>query len=434
MNKDIFLIYEFLGVIAEGSYGIVHKARHRKTKQNVAIKEYKNRSTSNEGMMISTIREIKLLTDLNHETIVKIKDIFITENDQKMQSKMFIVFEYAEFELSTLIQYHKKQQTRMPPKLIKNLIYQILLAINYLHQNWVIHRDIKPANILIKHTNEEKGIVKITDFGLSRIFKDPFRPLGHDGDVVTLWYRAPELLLGSNHYTKAIDMWSVGCLFAELITGNPLFRGKEIKQRNTFQNDQMGQIIKILGKPTPLKWKDVTKLQFYPEINKLKSKKNTLSQHVKLAKSDLAYQLMSKMLLYDPKERITFQQALNHPYFSELSNLQNNIMPAFKEDAPEYPSRKLLSYSKKYHSNPSFKIKMHPNKKNSIRPSKNNNKTNNTFLVNKRFIKGKSLNVNQDFSRKRKNSISENKFNKKLENSISPSNNKKKRTNEKKKN
>ena len=138
--------------------------------------------------------------------------------------------------------------------MIKSILWQIINGVHYLHSIWVLHRDLKPANILIMGEGPERGYVKIADLGLARLFQSPLFPL-HQADrvVVTIWYRSPELLLGAKHYTKAIDVWSIGCIFAELIMGYGLFKGKEVKadrnNRNPFQRDQLEKIFHHLGVP-----------------------------------------------------------------------------------------------------------------------------------------------------------------------------------------
>ncbi|KAJ9087350.1 cyclin-dependent protein kinase [Entomophthora muscae] len=198
-------------------------------------------------------------------------------------------------------------------------MWQLINGVSYLHENWVLHRDLKPANVLVT----SDGVVKVGDLGLARSFFRPIQPLyNSDKVVVTIWYRAPELILGSKHYTKAIDMWSVGCILGELLTGKPMFKGEELRMEKKtlpFQKNQMTKIIEVLGNPTKEDWPDIDLMPDYSCLHSLKSHYNNLSSlfnacHVK---SDAAFDLLQKLLIYDPKKRLTAMEALQHPYFMQ---------------------------------------------------------------------------------------------------------------------
>ena len=207
---------------------------------------------------------------------------------------------------------------------VKSLLWQILKGINYLHKNWVIHRDLKPSNILVTGMDkppDERGCVKIADFGLARLFQAPLRPLTDvDAVVVTIWYRAPELLLGAKHYTKAIDLWAIGCIFAELVTSNPLFQGQEKERkgddRTPFQADQIDKIFRILGKPSPEHWPGITDLPNWHCARNWQEHPRVLHERIRgLPQGSAGYDLLSKLLEYDPTKRITAENALKHPFF-----------------------------------------------------------------------------------------------------------------------
>lgn len=162
-----------------------------------------------------------LLRECIHENIVKLVNVHINHGDMSL----YLAFDYAEHDLYEIIRHHREKiSCSINAYTVKSLLWQILNGLNYLHSNWIVHRDLKPSNILVMGEGEEQGVVKIGDFGLARIFQAPLRPLSENGVVVTIWYRAPELLLGSKHYTSAVDMWAVGCIFAELLTLKPLFQ------------------------------------------------------------------------------------------------------------------------------------------------------------------------------------------------------------------
>jgi cyclin-dependent kinase 8/11 len=162
---------------------------------------------------MSTLREIKLLRELRHENIVNLEDIHL----DPIERSLGLVFEYAEHDLRQLIQHAQRFGPRMPQFTIKSIACQILKGMNYLHDNWIIHRDMKPQNILVISAGPARGRVQIADFGLARFFQAPVKSLSEvERVVVTLWYRAPELLLGAKHYTKAVDVWAIGCILAEL--------------------------------------------------------------------------------------------------------------------------------------------------------------------------------------------------------------------------
>lgn len=169
-----------------------------------------------------------------------------------------MVFSYASHDFLQLIHHHSTVlREGISPTVLKSLLFQLLSGVHYLHSNWVLHRDLKPANILLTHS----GVVKIGDLGLARLYSQPLQPL-YNGDkvVVTIWYRAPELLMGTRHYTPAIDMWAVGCIWGELLSLRPLFKGEEAKMEGkgkpsaVLQTDQMAKIVDILGPPSKERW------------------------------------------------------------------------------------------------------------------------------------------------------------------------------------
>lgn len=284
----------------------------------VAVKKFKS-FKSGDGISHTAIREIKLLRELKNPYIVNLIDVMLDEADKAL----YLVFDYAEHDLLEMIRWHHNRvQHPMPMQTVKSLLWQILHGMNYLHKNWIIHRDLKPSNILVTGADKqptERGCVKIADFGLARLFQAPLRPLTDaDAVVVTIWYRAPELLLGAKHYTKAIDLWAIGCIFAELVTSKPLFQGQEKERkgddRNPFQADQIDKIFRILGKPSPEQWPSAKYLPNWHHAQSWLNYPNVLQDRVR-GLTPAGYDLLAKLLEYDPNKRITAENALRHPFF-----------------------------------------------------------------------------------------------------------------------
>ena len=247
-----------------------------------------------------------------------------------------MIFEYCEHDLLQMIQHHLNPNIRrpLPAATVRSIMYQLLQGCNYLHTNWVLHRDLKPANIMVTNT----GQIKIGDLGLARIFRDPLKPL-YDGDkvVVTIWYRAPELLLGAKHYLPAIDIWSIGCIFGELLSLRPMFKGDEAKIDNRktmpFQKNQFQKIHDILGPPDPKNW---PMLEFHPDYPQFRQFLSGLRYpdsssfkswyDTQLCKSGYnqekespgaeGFALLSALLQYNPYDRHSAEQTLKHPYFA----------------------------------------------------------------------------------------------------------------------
>ncbi|KAK3089139.1 hypothetical protein FSP39_001182 [Pinctada imbricata] len=293
--------------IGEGTYGVVYKGRNKKTNRLVALKKIRLESEE-EGVPSTAIREISLLKELKHPNIVYLEDVLMQEN------KLYLVFEFLSMDLKRYMDTIPSGQY-MDKMLYRSYLYQILQAILFCHQRRVLHRDLKPQNLLI----DNKGVIKLADFGLARAFGIPVRVYTHE--VVTLWYRAPEILLGSQRYSTPVDIWSVGCIFAEMVTKKPLFHGdSEIDQLfRIFRT----AIFRTLTTPTEETWPGVTSLPDYkPSFPNWKT--NELASAVKqLDPSGL--DLLQEMLIYDPATRISAKRALNHTFFA---NLDKSSLPA----------------------------------------------------------------------------------------------------------
>eukprot|EP00898_Chlorokybus_atmophyticus_P009082 jgi/Chlat1/9175/Chrsp97S08449 len=342
--------YEHVGKIGEGTYGVVFLARDKlgPRKGRVAIKKFKP-AKEGDGVSPTAIREIMLLREIQHENVVRLENVHINHAD----GSLYLAFDYAEHDLYEVIKYHREKRGLSPNAnvglstyCVKSLLWQLLNGLHYLHSNWILHRDLKPSNILVMGDGEEQGVVKIADFGLARVYQAPLKPLSDNGVVVTIWYRAPELLLGARHYTPAVDVWAVGCIFAELITLKPLFQGNEEKSSgNAFQADQLDKIFRVLGHPTPEAWPGLAHLPLWQKnAGNIKSKRyaQPMLQHVcNLPPKSAAYDLLVKMIEYDPSRRITAAQAMEHEYFSQepLPGRNAFVAPMGSERPVVYPAR-----------------------------------------------------------------------------------------------
>ena len=229
MSKKIADRYLVISKLGEGAYGKVYLAEDLKNKNlRVAVKQLKSSSVE-EGVPISSLREISLLKELSHINIVKLMDVV------HLQNNIVLVFEYVETDLKIMLK--KNNNKGLEPKLYKSFLYQLLKGIQHIHKMKILHRDIKSENLLISKDNK----LKITDFGLARGYGLPIKNFRND--VVSLWYRAPDILLGNENYERSVDMWSIGCIFAEMVNGSILFKGFSEKE-------QVRKIFEILGTPT----------------------------------------------------------------------------------------------------------------------------------------------------------------------------------------
>lgn len=287
--------FEKMEKIGEGTYGVVYKAKVRKSDAVVALKKIRLEN-EDEGVPPTAIREITLLKELAHPNIVFLKDVIMQEN------RLYLVFEFLTMDLKKYLD--SLPEDKMVDKmLVKSYLYQILQALKFCHQRRCIHRDLKPHNLLL----DSKGIIKLADFGLARAFGIPVRPYTHE--VVTLWYRAPEVLLNSERYSTSLDMWSVGCIFAEMATKRALFRGDS-------EIDQLFRIFRVLGTPTEQTWPGVSKLPAYKSHFPC-WKENILNSFEPVI-GETGDDLLKLMLIYDPHKRVSAKAAVKHAYFKDL--------------------------------------------------------------------------------------------------------------------
>jgi len=303
--------FEKLNRVEEGTYGVVYRVRDRDTKEIMALKSLKLEK-ERDGFPITALREINTLLKAKHENIVSVQEIVVG----KTMDSIYIVMEFVEHDLKTLLETMK---VPFLPAEAKTVIQQLLKGVHHLHDNWILHRDLKTSNILMSH----KGILKIADFGLAREYGSPLKE--YTQMVITRWYRPPELLLGTKKYSTAVDMWSVGCIMAEVITQKVLFPGKS-------EIDQIKQIFERLGTPTEKVWRGFNDLPITKKVNFRNYPKSTLHELFAYSTKN-AFALLEALLKYDPEERIDCHQALNHEYFNE------SPAPCRPELFPHWPAK-----------------------------------------------------------------------------------------------
>ncbi|CAN8278349.1 unnamed protein product [Cochlearia groenlandica] len=313
--------YQKLSKINEGTYGVVYKAKDRKTEEIVALKMIKMNMEDEYGFPLTSLREINILLSCSHPSIVNVKEVVVGNG-----GSVFMVMEHLEHDLRGVMD---KMKQPFSTSEVKCLMIQLLEGVKYLHSNWIIHRDLKPSNLLVNN----RGELKICDFGMARQYGSPIKP--YTQLVVTQWYRSPELLLGTKEYSTAVDMWSIGCIMAELLSLKPLFRGKS-------QNDidQLQQIFAVLGTPSEMTWPGFTSLpgakaKFRKQpYNLLRKKFPAASFTGAPVLSELGFDLLNRLLNFDPERRLTVDEALSHGWFSEAP-LQKS-----KEFMPTFPSKR----------------------------------------------------------------------------------------------
>ncbi|KAM7277466.1 hypothetical protein ACFE04_019332 [Oxalis oulophora] len=326
--------FEKLEQIGEGTYGQVFMAKENKTGEVVALKKIRM-DNEREGFPITAIREIKILKKLHHDNVINLKEIVTSpgrdQDDQgkqdgnKYKGGIYMVFDYMDHDLTGLAD---RPGLRFTIPQIKCYMKQLLTGLHYCHINQVLHRDIKGSNLLI----DNEGNLKLADFGLARSFAHD-----HNGNltnrVITLWYRPPELLLGATKYGPSVDMWSVGCIFAELINGKPILPGKDEKE-------QILKIYDLCGFPDETIWPGVTKFPWYNNYKPLKNPKRRVREVFRHFDRH-ALDLLDKMLMLDPSKRISAKDALDAEYF------WTDPLPCDPKSLPTYESSHEFQTKKK---------------------------------------------------------------------------------------
>ena len=336
--------------------------------------------TTYTGISQSATREMMLCASLRHANLITLVETHLEEKS------IYMIFNYAEHDLLQMIHHHTSlnastassqnspgsgavTNTPIPTETLRSILYQLLLGLKYLHEHWVLHRDLKPANIMVT----ADGRIQIGDLGLARCFRDPPTTLfAADKVVVTIWYRAPELLLGGRHYTPAIDLWAVGCIIGELLGLRPMFKGEELKPDNAsverkggvpFQRNQMGKIVEVMGLPMVKDWPSLPVYPdagLLPELLKPGFRPVSLEGWYKRVVMNAGYaaaetwkeapgktpgmdllDLMRKMLTWDPNKRITADEALKHEFFT--GELHGGVPKSncFENCEIKYPKRKV---------------------------------------------------------------------------------------------
>jgi len=288
--------YSKIEKVGEWTYGVVYKARDEKTGNIVALKKIRLKA-EDEGVPSTAIREISLLKELKDVNIVRLLDIMHADQ------KLYLVFEFLDVDLKRYMENGNQTRTPISPRIVKKFTHQLNAGLLYCHSHRILHRDLKPQNLLI----DKEDNLKLADFGLARAFGIPMRTYTHE--VVTLWYRAPEVLLGARHYSTAIDMWSVGCIFAEMVMqGAPLFPGDS-------EIDQIFKIFRILGTPNEEIWPGVSGLPDYKPTFPQWSRQELSRIVSNLDENGL--DMLQRTLTYDHSKRISAKKALQHPYFAD---------------------------------------------------------------------------------------------------------------------
>ncbi|XP_075980374.1 cyclin-dependent kinase-like 1 [Anticarsia gemmatalis] len=278
--------YEQLAVVGEGSYGVVLKCRRRDSGQLVAIKKFLE-TEEDAAVRKMALREIRMLKKLRHDHLVNMIEVF------RRKRRFYLVFEYLDH---TLLDELEASPGGLGEDTAKKHLYQLLKGIDYCHQNSIIHRDVKPENVLVSNT----GVVKLCDLGFARTLAAPGEP--YTEYVATRWYRAPELLVAEHRYGPEVDIWAMGCLFAEMLTGDPLFPGDS-------DIDQLALIIKTVGKLAPRHQQVVSRLAGGAALS------GAVTTRATLPGTGLAKDLLAACLRTEPRARPSAQALLRHKYF-----------------------------------------------------------------------------------------------------------------------
>lgn len=302
--------FEKLNRIGEGTYGIVYRAKDTISNKIVALKKVRMEHEK-DGIPVSSLREIQILLSCRHENIVNLKEVVVGRSLESI----FLVMEYCEQDLASLLD---NMQAPFTESQVKCIMLQVLRGLRYLHYNFIVHRDLKVSNLLMS----DKGCVKLADFGLARWFGVPLQAM--TPRVVTLWYRAPELLLQAPKQTTSVDMWAAGCILGELLSHKPLLPGRSEIQ-------QLELIVDLLGTPSDSIWPGFSALPALQNFTLKHQPYNNLKQRFPWL-SAAGLRLLNFLFMYDPRKRATAEECLQSSYFKEAPlPCDSKLMPTFPQ-------------------------------------------------------------------------------------------------------
>ncbi|CAD8084140.1 unnamed protein product [Paramecium sonneborni] len=337
IESHIMQKYEVLQKMGKGAYGVVWKAIDRKTKQIVALKKVFD-AFHNSTDAQRTFREVMFLQEMFHDNVIRMTNIHRADNNKDL----YIVFDFMETDLHAVIRGGILEEIHQ-----RYIIYQILKALKYIHSAEIIHRDLKPSNVLL----DAECNVKVADFGLARSLLNQVDETAILTEyVATRWYRAPEILLGSTQYTKAVDMWSVGCILGEMINGKPIFPGSSTL-------NQIERVLEVIGRPTTSELESVQAPLASQIVNNIpKGQRIGFTNYFPKA-TPQALDLIRKLLSFNPSQRITVEEALKHPYVGAFhhDNQEKTTNPIIismddnkKFSIKEYREALYIEITKKY--------------------------------------------------------------------------------------
>jgi len=307
VEKHVLKKYDLNQKLGEGAYGIVWKVTDKKNSKTLALKKIFD-AFQNATDAQRTYREIVFLQELGaHENIIKLLNVLKAEN----LKDIYLVFEFMETDLHAVI------RAKILEDIHKHyVIYQLLKAVKYMHSAHVLHRDLKPSNLLLNSDCH----LKVADFGLARSINSTDAPVEVMTDyVATRWYRAPEILLGSPKYTKGVDIWSVGCIFGELLLGKPLFPGSSAL-------NQMERILEVTGMPSQDDLLSLNSPYADTMLQTLQINKRRTLCDIFPQSSTEELDLLAKLIAFNPEKRITAEEALEHPLLAQFHNPEAEIV------------------------------------------------------------------------------------------------------------